>query len=90
MPLNAKAITLLDQLSQADENFTLFGLAINPATGEMGTFCSSPFEPGQILGFLHEGVLAMTEAAKNGELEGVTDGEHIESGEGAENVTLVN
>jgi len=75
MALSNKAQQLLDQFAAESGDFTLFGLMTNPATGEIGTFCSHAIEPGHVLSFLNRGVALMMDAAADGTLQGVEHGE---------------
>lgn len=61
--------TLLEEVAKESGDFTLFGIFINPETGEMGTYCSHAFEPGAILGLLQNMVTEMVTAAMSGNLQ---------------------
>lgn len=69
MPMSLEAQKKLDEFAAASDGFALFGIMLNPATGEMGTYSSHGIEPGRVLGFLQEAVNQMVTAAANNELE---------------------
>lgn len=69
MPLPEETGKPLTELANAAGEFSLFGIFLNPQTGEMGTYSSSGFQPGQVLGFLKQAVDQMLSAAMNGELQ---------------------
>lgn len=77
MPLPFEAEERLTDFSQASGDFALFGIFLNPVTGEMGTYSSHGLAPGAVLGFLQNAVAQMVTAAANNELEyiGGSDGE---------------
>lgn len=89
MPLSNKAYNALAKLADVSGDFTLFGIYLNPVTGEMGTYSSQPFSPGQVLGFLQRSTEEMLEAAKRGELQGVNDGEAGKTKEGSNGIQLI-
>ena len=76
MPLPKEAERKLNQVGYSLGDFTLIGLFINPATGEMGTYSTHGMEPGAILAFLEKGVTAMVAQLRGGALiaEGDYDG----------------
>lgn len=69
MPLPIQAEEKLTELAAVSGGFALFGICLNPETGECATFSSHGMEPGQVLGFLHQTVNRMIQAAVDGELE---------------------
>lgn len=69
MPLPYETGKPLTDLANAAGEFTLFGIFLNPRTGEMGTYSSQGFAPGQVLGFLKQAVDQMLDAAVSGELQ---------------------
>lgn len=69
MPLPVKSKIKLNEFADRAEGFALFGIFINPETGEMGTYSSHGIEPGAVLGFLQNSVNTMIAAAANNELE---------------------
>lgn len=69
MPLPFEVEARLTEFSAASGDFALFGIFINPQTGEMGTYSSHGLEPGVVLGFLQRSVDQMVTAAANNELE---------------------
>jgi hypothetical protein len=69
MPLPLEAEVKLSELAKESGDFSLFGIFINPQTGEMGTYSSHGVEPGKVLGFLQQSVNMMVTAAANNELE---------------------
>lgn len=69
MPLPLEAEGKLEEFAEASEGFALFGIMLNPATGEMGTYSSHGIAPGAVLGFLQRAVNQMLDAAASGELE---------------------
>jgi hypothetical protein len=69
MPLPLEAEQKLTEFSEESGNFVLFGIAVNPSTGEMATYSSHQLAPGKVLGFLQHAVEAMVTAAANNELE---------------------
>lgn len=69
MPLPFKAEDKLNEFSAASGDFALFGIALNPKTGEMATFSSHGIAPGRVLAFLQDAVHQMITAAANNELE---------------------
>ena len=77
MPLPLEAQTRLTEFSAESGDFALFGLALNPVTGECCTYSSHGLPPGQVLSFLQKAVKQMFDAAMSGELEyvGGEDGE---------------
>lgn len=76
MPIPLKAEAKLGEFAAESGDFSLFGIAVNPETGEMATFSSHGVEPGRVLGFLQQAVNTMVTAAVNNELEyiGGSDG----------------
>lgn len=87
MPLPNEAQIALAKVGEKSGSYSLFGIFLNPETGEMGTFSSHGFEPGKVLGFLQNAVTTMVDAAANGELEYVNGTE--EAGTSAEGAYLV-
>lgn len=69
MPLPLEAEAKLSEFAEESGDFALFGIAMNPHTGEMATFSSHGLEPGRVLGFLQSAVTQMVNAAANNELE---------------------
>jgi hypothetical protein len=69
MPLPLEAEAKLNEFAEQSGDFALFGIFLNPATGEMGTYSSHGMEPGAVLGFLQRAVEQMVTAAANNELE---------------------
>lgn len=69
MPLPLEAEAKLSEFAAESGDFALFGIFLNPRTGEMGTYSSHGLEPGRVLGFLQEAVSQMVTAAANNELE---------------------
>lgn len=69
MPLSFKAEAKLTEFSVESGDFALFGIFLDPQTGEMGTYSSHGLEPGSVLGFLQNAVAQMVTAAANNELE---------------------
>lgn len=82
MPLPIEAQERLGEFGNASEDFALFGIFLNPATREMGTYSSHGMEPDAVLGFLQRAVEQMVTAAANNELEyiGGDDGQTHELG----------
>lgn len=76
MPLPLEAEEKLTEFGAASGDFALFGIALNPVTGEMATYSSHGMQPGAVLGFLQRAVEQMVTAAANNELEyiGGSDG----------------
>lgn len=68
MPLPLEAEAKLSEFAAEAGGFALFGIALNPQTGEMATFSSHGIEPGKVLGFLQSAVEQMVTAAANNEL----------------------
>lgn len=85
MPLPLEAEERLTEFGAASGDFALFGIFLNPRTGEMGTYSSHGMEPGAVLGFLQRAVEQMVTAAANNELEyiGGDNGETHECGTGS-------
>ena len=69
MPIPLIAQEMLANFADKSGEFLLFGIFINPVTGEMGTYSSHGLPPGQVLGFLQRSVETMVTAAANNELE---------------------
>ena len=65
MPLTLEAEDRLTHFAEASGDFCLFGIAMNPVTGEMATFSSHQLPPGAVLGFLQQAVTQMITAAAN-------------------------
>lgn len=85
MPLPFEAEKKLTEFGAVSGDFALFGIALNPVTGEMATYSSHGMQPGAVLGFLQRAVEQMVTAAANNELEyiGGSDGE-AETGQTAQ------
>lgn len=69
MPLPLEAEAKLNEFAEQSGDFALFGIFLNPVTGEMGTYSSHGMEPGAVLGFLQRAVEQMVTAAANNELQ---------------------
>lgn len=69
MPLPLEAEAKLGEFAEQSGDLALFGIFLNPATGEMGTYSSHGMEPGAVLGFLQRAVEQMVTAAANNELQ---------------------
>jgi hypothetical protein len=69
MPLSPQAQERLAEFSVASGDFALFGIALNPVTGELATYSSHGLPCGAVLGFLQRAVEQMVNAAASGELE---------------------
>lgn len=69
MPISIKAQQKLNEFAEASDGFVLFGIMLNPSTGEMATYSSHGLPPGAVLGFLQNAVIQMVNAAANNELE---------------------
>ena len=69
MPLPLAAERKVEEFAEVAGDFALFGIFLNPRTGEMGTYSSHGIESGRVLGFLQEAVTQMVTAAANNELE---------------------
>lgn len=69
MPLPLEAEGKLSEFAEESGDFALFGMFLNPKTGEMGTYSSHGLSPGKVLGFLQDAVHQMVTAAANNELE---------------------
>jgi hypothetical protein len=69
MPMTLKAQKKLSEFADESEGFAIFGIMLNPGTGEMATYSSHGVEPGAVLGFLQRAVEQMVGAAASGELE---------------------
>ena len=91
MPLSPEAEAMLSEFAEVSGEFTLMGLAMNATTGEIATFSSHQFAPGQVLGFLQRGVQEMVTAAANNELEyiGGEDAEMASKGSTGGKIGLV-
>jgi hypothetical protein len=85
MPLPFEAEAKLVEFSVEAEGFALFGIALNPETGEMATFSSHGMEPGAVLGFLQNAVAQMVTAAANNELEYIGGDNALAKGSTAQN-----
>ena len=81
MPLPKEAQDRLTEFSAESGDFALFGIALNPVTGECCTYSSHGLPPGQVLSFLQKAVKQMFDAAMSGELEyiGGEDGQTLQS-----------
>ena len=82
LPFDAEA--KLEELSLVSGDYSLFGIFLNPKTGEMGTYSSHNFPPGRVLGFLQNAVEQMISAAANNELEYVGGDNGLAQGSTAE------
>lgn len=87
MPLSVRANELLKELAEEASSYTLVGLLMDPATGEIGTFSSHYIPPGVVVGFLQRGTEALVSAMREGQLEAIdgtagTTAQSSDSGEG--------
>lgn len=82
MPMSLEAQNKLNEFAEESDGFALFGIMLNPSTGEMATYSSHGMPPGAVLGFLQNAVNQMLNAAVNNELEyiGGEDGQTHERG----------
>lgn len=87
MPLPLEAEAKLGEFAEQSGDFALFGIFLNPATGEMGTYSSHGMEPGAVLGFLQRAVEQMVTAAANNELEYIGGNDGMAQGSTAQTAT---
>lgn len=69
MPLSHEVEIALDGLAAVSGDHVLFGIFLNPQTGECGTYSSHGVKPGKVLAFLQDTVEQMITAAANNELQ---------------------
>ena len=81
MPMSLEAQKKLDEFADESDGFALFGIMLNPGTGEMATYSSHGMEPGAVLGFLQSAVQQMVSAAVSGELEYIGGEDALAQGE---------
>lgn len=91
MPLPFAAERKVAEFAEEAGDFALFGIFLNPRTGEMGTYSSHGMETGRVLGFLQEAVNQMVTAAANNELEyiGGDDAQTVQPQAQGANIGLV-
>jgi hypothetical protein len=81
MPMSLEAQKKLNEFAEASDGFALFGIMLNPGTGEMATYSSHGMPPGAVLGFLTRAVEQMVTAAANNELEYIGGDNALAQGE---------